>query len=302
LSHTDDNPADALAAEFRRCVAAGDIDAASAIQQELWRSDPPFAPRTIDDIPILPWKRDYAAAEHEQFLFVSGAPRSGTTALGRLLHTHLLVSLYVELFSFRFGYVPEMFNRANIIRLNRDGLLKSFDKHRNPDVLSSVTPEHIVGDKRPNFMTSAALSLRNFAGKAVTIVHIVRPIRQVAMSYLTHVNSGRWHASRDHRLAVEHLNRNNRNALDLVERVQPGHRVVVIDYNSFWSAASNAERLFGEIGLDAEGVSKEDVAAIFRISERVPDRSDALPTEASGYIDAHYDFDAEARLRALAFA
>lgn len=302
MSQTEEKPADALADEFRRCVVAGEIDAALAVQRQLWRSDPPFAARTVHDIPMIPWERGFAEAEHDRFLFVSGAPRSGTTALGRLLNIHRRIAIYIELFSSRLGYTPEMFNRANIARLNREGVLESLDKPRNLEILERAKPRRIVGDKRPNFMTSAAMSLPNFAGKSVTVVHVVRGIHEVAMSYVARAEAEIWDAARDHKLAVEQLNMNNRLALDLVDRIGPGHRLFILDYRSFWSSAGNVDRLFREIEVNPKQASDQEITKMFRIAHGVLKREPELSADARSYIDAHYDFDAEARLRALAFA
>ncbi|MEQ9315840.1 MAG: sulfotransferase, partial [Henriciella sp.] len=51
----------------------------------------------------------------QKFLFVSGAPRSGTTALGELLNVHPEIHIHTERYAFHLGYHPDMFTQADAL-------------------------------------------------------------------------------------------------------------------------------------------------------------------------------------------
>jgi Sulfotransferase domain len=281
----------------------GEIAAAHSIQRRFW--DVKGGLSAVDyrrNPSLLRWPHDFDAAPEGEFLFISGTPRSSTTALGKVMRLHPDVSLFVEVFGYNTGYVPQMLTPSNIQRLRETGALKAELKPENVALIEGGRIGRLVGDKRPNFMQSAALTLCNFKGRRVSILHIARDIREVAASYMRRAAGGTFPAHYDHRMAVRHMNMNTRNALALVDGLDPQHRLLVLDYATFWSRPVNARRLMREVGLDPLQVKRGAVGKLFRHSQALLERDRSLPAEAEAYIEEHFDAAAFERLRAMAFA
>lgn len=289
--------------KLTECLEKGDIAAAHAIQRRFWQAD--HALPGVDYLrspALLNWATGFEPAPEGEFVFVSGTPRSSTTALGNLLRLHPDVSLFIELFSVGTGYVPQMFAPANIRRLQERDLLKLPIKAENAALIEAGKVGRIVGDKRPNFMKTAAFTLRAFEGHRVTVLHLVREIKEVAASYLRRAAAGTFPARYDHRLAVEHMNMNTRNALEVSERIGSGHRLIVLDYATFWSELRNGRRLMRELGLAPKQMDQNRLKKMFDRSQQLLDRERSLPDEALAYIEEHFDRASFDKLRALAFA
>ena len=111
-------------------------------------------------------------------LFVSGVPRSGTTALGSLLNTSPDIELYHELYPARVGYTAQMFDPNLLPSL----VQARYDEAKRPR-LSDRPDLPFRGDKRPLFLNSWAITRRNYTPDEIRIVHIVRYPRNVAASY-----------------------------------------------------------------------------------------------------------------------
>lgn len=287
---------------FYERMRAGDIAGAQAIQQRFWRGEASLSPPdALRNPSLLAWGRDFAPAPDADFLFISGTPRSSTTALGRAMLVHPEVALFIELYGVQSGYVPQMLAPTNIRRLVDADLMKPL-KRRSLELLEGGANGSMIGDKRPNFMTSAALTLANFRGRRVHVLHLVRDIREVAASYLRRRSEGSFPGDYDHAMAVAHANMNTRTALSLMDGLAPEHRLLVLDYATFWSDPANAARVMREIGLDPDRANPRALAKLFGNSEKLLGRDRALPDEALAYIEAHYDEVAATQLRERAFA
>lgn len=296
------DPSDELTSLEDR-ISAGDIAGAQAIQARFWNGKGGLSETQYRRNPsLLAWNRDYDAAPDTDFLFVSGTPRSSTTALGKLLTTHPDVTLFIELYGANTGYVPQMFSFANIRRLLDAGFIKKPPKPENMELLELGQAGTMIGDKRPNFMESANLTLANFRGRRVNVLHLIRDVKEVAASYLRRRQAGTFPGSYDHVMAVKHVNMNNRNAVALAGQLAPEHRLFVLDYATFWSRPANARRLMRAIGLDPRQANRNDINVMFERSERLRERDRGLAAEASAYIEEHLDVQAAEQLRGMAFA
>lgn len=137
-------PAAILARRFEEFFESGDVPGALAVQSELWRAAEPLESTRPRDLPLLGWSR-MAPADHDRFLFVSGTPRSGTSALGQLLKSHADIAVYNELYPDRYGYLPAMFAPENVGELHRRGPLLGQVPRLPPDVTAYVEDHHDAG-------------------------------------------------------------------------------------------------------------------------------------------------------------
>src|SRR5205823_1062059 len=160
-----------------------------------------------------------------------------------------------------YGYVRAMLAATSVRRL-ADKRLMALNE-RNASVLSKSTRCDVVGDKRPNFLASAELSLENFAGHQLTVVHLVRNIYDVAASHQKFFEAGRW--TKDFRAAVDQANRSNRLAQALLTGP---HRksFVIVDYDRFWYSAANLRALFRHAQLDETGVKEGRIERFVQIA------------------------------------
>jgi hypothetical protein len=296
-----DAEAKEMARRFRALMAERRFDEARAIQQQLWQRTPGLLPTRSLEVPLMGWRNGgwrpadpMRAQDPNGYLFVSGSARSGTTALGRLLNLHPRIAMFIELYDPSYGYLPEMFEPENIRALHAGGHIQPHE--RNQEMLARVASARFVGDKRPGFVRAHPLTLSHFAGLPVTIVHTARGIYDVAHSYIDRAVRGTWAASRDHRLAVDDLNLNNHEALALIDRLEPPHRIIPIRYETFWTSAANARGLFRHIGVAPGRAERDKVEKMFVSAADLRTKARPLTDEVRGYIDDNYDFAAEAEL------
>lgn len=279
---------------FYRHFGAGEYGEAARVQRALWSAESPL-PQRVADIPLFRWDIDFVAAEPARTLLVSGTPRSGTTALGKMLGSHPEIQMFTELYSFRFGYHPRMLAAENIARLVRAGLLAATDSD-----IAKAKHAAIVGDKRPNLMQSVDLTLRHFVDRDLRIVHVVRKIEDVAASYIQRAKIGSWDASRDHVTAVADANLNNRKVLEVLADPASAVRVIVVEYSSLWEGPSISQQILQHLGLSPSFPSDEAIATLCANSKIIAARERSVSKDVRAYVEEHYDAEAERKVVASA--
>lgn len=181
------------------------------------------------------------------YVFVSGMPRSGTTALGHLLNLSTEVALFTELHNYYFTYAPSSFSPEMLAR-----------KHKvRPTVISAEMIERagkaaFVGDKRPLFHYALPHTLAAMADRQVTVFHLLRPVLHVAASYHARAANPEdiWEPLRDIGLCIDEMNVMHRFLLGQAAAPQgnPAHRLVFVDYHRVFSDTEYAAGLFTRLG------------------------------------------------------
>ncbi|MEJ8572065.1 sulfotransferase [Microbaculum marinum] len=292
-----DNTVQVLKSRLRRALVANDLAAADAVMDELSGVMTWAHVTSVHDIPLVAAPPSLDAQPPAGFVFVSGAPRSGTTALGRLLNSHPDIGMFTEFYSERFGYSPEMFSPAYIAELYARGLLPTLNKHKNESVLAEMGGFRIVGDKRPNFMYSAQLTLKRFAGHRVSIVHIVRDPYAVAHSYLQRARDNTWSESRDHKVAADEINKNTLLALALLESERdPQHQVLIVDYDELWQSRETIVGLFSALGLSGEELDVEGLDNVLKNALAVARKPREFSSAETEYLEQNLDLAGLERL------
>ena len=119
--------------------------------------------------------------EQKQLLFVSGTPRSGTTALGELLNIHKYICLLTERYAPN-RYQPDMFSLRKIT----EGKNWLFHPHKIKDralLIDKYSGAKLVGDKRPLFNEAWKLTIEHVSPEHLHVVHITRNPLMVLSSY-----------------------------------------------------------------------------------------------------------------------
>ena len=148
----------------------------------------------------------------QKYLFICGCPRSGTTALVRLLNSSPAIGIGME----RYKYYA---NKQDINKINQDlfkpeSFLDLKDEQTNikwSKFYAELEPKYksqikYKGDKYPHYYRF--YNQINEAFKDVKWIHIVRNIDSVAKSYNARAIDGKdiWPREADYRKAVAHWN------------------------------------------------------------------------------------------------
>ena len=135
------------------------------------------------------------------YLFVCGCARSGTTALARALNGHPEIIVGNERFIRRFnqtGFLGrELFEQERFLAVKKGDDSKNRPLGRHYDgVAEKFATARYVGDKIPNLYKGIGMLRVNFPG--CKIISIVRNVIDVAASFQTRMLTGqRWPEKRD---------------------------------------------------------------------------------------------------------
>ena len=141
----------------------------------------------------------------KEFIFVSGIPRSGTTALAKLLNLSPEITIFFELFPAFREYRPSDFSAEQleeiISELPDDERIKIYGiakKTLTSQLLEKTASSKFVGDKRPLFLNTLPATLEHFSEEKVDILHILRAVDHVILSYYTRASDPQspWPPSR----------------------------------------------------------------------------------------------------------
>lgn len=219
-------------------------------------------------------KNASAGSSQFRYLFISGLPRSGTTALMELLNLSADVALYDELYGPWSGYGPTSFRLPNVFFAMARRPWRERQMHQS--VLEKSKVAGAVGEKSPLFVASAEKTLARFPPSTVKVVHIFRPILDVAASYQRRADdaSDQWRADRGMQVAIDEMNRSNQRLLALDPAVLA--HFSFINYADLFFSVDRAMALFAELG-----VCDADSPELRRRVETFMDKSSGVPRGAA---------------------
>ena len=248
-----------------------------------------------------PEDRDAAAApEDRDYVFVSGMPRAGTTALGHLLNSRPEIVLFTELHNPYVAYAPQCFTPA----------LVAARKERQPSVaqgnaLQALPNAAFVGDKRPLFHYGLPHTAQAMAGRRMTVLHILRSPPHVAASYDARARNpaDQWDPLRDLGNCIHELNVMHRFIADWhrAGAMPDGHRLVFVDYERVFRDLEYALGLFETIGVADPGSERlrGSVARFHEKSAAVLSRERPIDPRVRAALEAGLDRDAARDVTAL---
>ena len=196
----------------------------------------------------------HAAAEHRP-LFVCGVPRSGTTAVTRLLNAHPKIGIGVERYRSRLtiGLTPDLFERVRFFKYEEDdGARDVFEKFAEEYARLKAKWNRClyVGDKIPRLYRRFDPLYAAFPN--ATVVCITRDVLPVCASWQRRAddpNDRSWPPSNDALAAVREWNDGQRAILDQA-RQRPESFFVTRYEDIFSGNAKTLRTLLARLQLD----------------------------------------------------
>jgi len=226
---------------------------------------------------------------HEDFLFVSGAPRSGTSTLGAFLSWHPGVVMLTERYRPYLGYHPNMFKRWAVYHGNH--IHKNAAQHNSQR--GKFNAAKWIGDKRPNFAYGLPFTIPNFADRNLVILHIVRNPYDVCWSY-DHLSASTDYFSAGHKFACDEINANNQALLCHARRFQ------VIDFAKLYEKANGLFAIYEHLGLDISNDLRAHTVRFYERNQKALNRRRALDKETRRHVEDAIDWSAHHQLLAQA--
>lgn len=197
-------------------------------------------------------------SDRKRYLFVCGCPRSGTTALWRILAAHPQIVLGVERFimlaSKKFRIKPALFEKSAFFDLKpgqtfyRD--LAGFNRYY-VEAERRFDDAVWVGDKMPTLYIDYPGIEANFDN--AHILFIVRNIFDVAESYQKRAINpadGTWREDRDYRRAIYDWRQSIRATLALLDKPQRRTALQVVVYEDLLLDKADLRPMFEWLDLD----------------------------------------------------
>lgn len=244
----------------------------------------------LDRLPIT--NGSYNSSTEQEFLFISGVPRSGTTALGNFLNLHPDVALTLERFGFGQGFHPAMF-AENIVFHNEQYKIKY------SDLFSKFKKAKYIGDKRPNFLHSWSITKKHFEPEKIKIIHFVRDPYLVAQSYLKRSSLqskglDSWSSNsivpRDHFFACHDMNLNNTRALEIAQDPNFKSSIKIIDSEKFYSDVNNVIDVLNWLGLEVSDYIKVQAEIMVGKSAEIKKKT-FVSDNILEFVDRFYNFE-----------
>ncbi len=243
----------------------------------------------VDGLPFIGTEKSNC---HRDYLFVSGAPRSGTSSFGRMLNLHDKVAVLIERYMPFFGYHPDMFLEQNIFS-------PGSENHRHAEDMQELkqkfTNARWIGDKRPNFAFGAAITNQHFAGCELRIFHIQRDMREVCWSYENKVKRSldEW----SYKKACFDYNYNNRALLKSSTNCHRGIKIYVVDYKRLHTDLEYLVTVFEKLDLEIDSALLANLEDYLARSAKVLKIPRELSPDISQYIEKNIDWSTEKALK-----
>ena len=245
-------------------------------------------------------RRDYSKR-----LFVCGCPRSGTTAVWRLLTRHPKIAMGVERFINKVDgnfieLTPELFEKERFFDLQPG------DSHF-PD-LTSAGAGRYYADLKPRYEDcewygdKVPVLYKNYHGlfyrfPSVHVVFVLRDVIDIAESFETRLADPDDNWDHDYKDAVAKWNESLRTTLRYKSN---GAKIYCVDYQELFYSDYELEKIFEPLGLE---VFKE-LYTFYRnekiFAQRLLDRRVSVLTEKQkAYINKEADFESYRKLQAV---
>ena len=244
---------------------------------------------------------EVALPDRQGFVFVSGMPRAGTTALGHLLNISPQVALFTELYWPYRAYVPESF--APDVLAQR---LKRVPAAAPAGEQAKAEKAAFVGDKRPLFHFTLPQTLRTLADQRVVVFHILRDCADVVASYQKRADdpADPWDPLRTAENCIHELNITHRFIRDMAagaekEVLGPKHELVYVDYDRVFTDPEIALSLFRTLGVDSGPAVQRRIAASQEKSRKVMGRPRVLSPKIRAALEAGIDREAAEAVREI---
>ncbi|MGR3322918.1 MAG: sulfotransferase family protein [Pseudooceanicola sp.] len=203
----------------------------------------------------------------QQFVFVTGVPRSGTSALAEMLTLHPEVAVMHERFGGmvdKNGFGPGLYTAERVgTYLPDDGGSRAFNHAVTQQAIDKWPPAKVVGDKIPA-LRNVLKQAHKFKG--CKIIAIVRDPFSVSASYQARAGnrSDPWPATKNHAAAISHWNSGLNVLLEAVREKELD--IHIVGYNDLFVEGKGREEIFEFIGVCAD----KGIAATAELFESLP--------------------------------
>lgn len=235
----------------------------------------------------------------KRYLFVCGCPRSGTTALWRLMVAHPDIVLGIERYvHFAFGkskIKPDLFEKPKFYRIQPGETYYDDLSRYNTyyaDAEQRFDQAAWVGDKIPPLDLDYAGIEANFEN--AHILYIVRNIIDVSGSYQRRAGDDSdvtWSADRDYRKAVSDWHHSIRATLHLLDFVERRTSIQVILYDDLFLQRADLRPIFDWLDLEVPQLVEEQYRNLLvRSGQLESQRGDGLNSMQRQYISTTAPF------------
>ncbi len=180
-----------------------------------------------------------------KYLFIGGAPRSGTSALTELLSTHERVAIGMERFKFCYSkksVTKEMFTKDNFFRFDSTQTNIDDKNGKYVDFYQKLSNKFdgssIVGDKYPQLYKFWPSLFENF-GEDGRFLFIMRDIEDVASSFNVRASNpkDKWPEENNYKKAVEIW---NQSLLIAAKAKSENKNICIVSYSKLFDSESYA--------------------------------------------------------------
>jgi Sulfotransferase family len=247
-----------------------------------------------------------AMGDSNQVVFITGVPRSGTSAMAYLLNLHPAICIGIERYKFKFVRRGEVdgdeFTAERFFDFRPDdtNLLPERQPHRAKFYrrLERKFPQAtVVGDKIPSLFDRFEACERAFP--EARWVYMLRDVNGVACSWNARAANpeDKWPAKKTFRKAVRDWNRAN-----ALIRALPEERVRIVAYKDFFGGSEAARQsLLAFLGAEDEPSIREGAAAAYqKYVEVVQAKTPLVLPGQEAYVAAEADLETYSALLALA--
>jgi hypothetical protein len=241
----------------------------------------------------------------KKFLFICGCPRSGTTALWRLMVAHPRIVLGVERYVLfaqqkNKSLTPELYDKQKFFDLQpKETFYKNLVEFSRYYEMAEKRYDKAlwIGDKIPFLFLKYANLEATMPG--ANIIFIVRNIIDVAGSYQRRADRGdpTWTPDKDYKQSIADWRQSIELTLQFIADKKRNIRVHIVSYEDLFLQAADLGPLFEKLGLD---VSPQVQAQYEKLMEKSGEldarRGDALTSSNRQYISLHAPFDEYRRI------
>lgn len=239
--------------------------------------------------------------QSKEFIFVSGMPRSGTTALGRLMNLSPDVTLFTELYSPFLAYSPTCFSRAEVDQRINQTLKNEPNSVRIEELRKEQEKSqksHLIGDKTPLFHFLMPQTLNSLAGRKVFVLHILRDFADTAISYEARANNEKdsWSKYRNIDQFINEINISNK---FIVDSLQPKHesltkehqKIIFVNYEKTFTDSEYVEELFSQIDVEIDSNLRAQITSFCKASEKVTSKERNVPNRIISKLSEKIDME-----------
>lgn len=226
----------------------------------------------------------------KNYLFAIGNPRSGTTALGKLLNSSPEICLGIERYSLDENVSAASFTKESFFDARSANYLVR--PHLYEEIKPKFDQAKYIGDKRPRFVKFWRNTWLNLP--KAKIVYIFRNIYDVACSYNTRASNAAlgidqfWSSTRDFSKAVKDWNE----GLQEVKNLAQFYTVYFVKYEDFFVDQLKMVHLLDYLQVNtAESDVQKGISQVQQAALSLKDKLRILSDSEIEYIDSHADLE-----------